>query len=83
MPAKVASQLAQRIAEALEPVIASGNQPVVIASPQVRATVRQILEPHIPAAAVLGYNEIVSGVEVESMGLVTVESDAAAPVSAA
>jgi flagellar biosynthesis protein FlhA len=68
MPAHVAAQLARRIADSLEPVVASGNQPVVIASPQVRATVRQIL---------------VSGVEVESMGLVTIESENAAPVSAA
>jgi len=83
MPANVAAQLARRIADALEPVIASGSQPVVIASPQVRATVRQILEPHIPSAAVLGYNEIVSGVEVESMGLVTIEPEPAMPVSAA
>ncbi len=83
MPAHVAAQLARRVAEALEPVIAAGSQPVVIASPQVRATVRQILEPHIPTAAVLGYNEIVSGVEVESMGLVTIEDAVAAPISAA
>ncbi len=42
----------------------------MIASPQVRAQVRQILEPHMPAAAVLGYNEVVSGVDVESLALV-------------
>lgn len=83
MPAHVAAQLSRRIAKALEPVTASGSQPVVIASPQVRASVRQILEPHIPSVAVLGYNEIVSGVEVESMGLVTVESESAMSVGVA
>ncbi len=83
MPAQVASKLARSVAQSLEPVIAAGHQPVVIASPQVRATVRQILEPHIPTAAVLGYNEIVSGVEVESMGLVMLEAESGVPVSAA
>ncbi|RMD66610.1 MAG: hypothetical protein D6824_00545 [Planctomycetota bacterium] len=71
MPASVANRFARRIVEALQPVIAAGHQPVVVASPQVRAVVRQILEPHLPNAAVLGYNEIVPGVEVESLGLVT------------
>jgi flagellar biosynthesis protein FlhA len=71
MPAGVANSVARRIADALKPVIAAGHQPVVIASPQVRAQVRQILEPHLPTCAVLGYNEIVAGVEVESLGLVT------------
>jgi flagellar biosynthesis component FlhA len=42
----------------------------VIASPQVRAVVKQLLEPHLPGVAVLGYNEVVSGVEVESLALV-------------
>ncbi|MCB9848450.1 MAG: flagellar biosynthesis protein FlhA [Phycisphaeraceae bacterium] len=83
MPAHVANRLARRVASALEPVVAAGAQPVVIASPQVRAVVRQILEPHIPAAAVLGYNEIVSGVEVESMGLVTMEDEPAMKIGAA
>lgn len=81
MPASVANQLARRIIEALQPVLAGGHQPVVIASPQVRAAVRQILEPHLPNAAVLGYNEIVSGVEVESMGLVTAPDSEGAAVA--
>jgi flagellar biosynthesis component FlhA len=42
----------------------------VISSPQVRAVVRQILDPHIPGVAVLGYNEIVPTLEVESLALV-------------
>ena len=56
--------------------------PVVIASPQVRAQVRQILDPYIPNIVVLGYNEIVSGVEVESLGLVTLPEDSPQPVEA-
>jgi flagellar biosynthesis protein FlhA len=70
MPARVATKLAEQIAGALRPLTAAGHHPVVIASPQVRAVVRQVLEPHIPAIAVLSYNEIVPSIEVESLALV-------------
>ncbi|MBL9000336.1 MAG: flagellar biosynthesis protein FlhA [Phycisphaerae bacterium] len=70
MPARTASKMADHVVRALKPVVDAGHLPVVIASPQVRAIVRQIVEPHLPAVAVLGYNEVVSGVEVESLALV-------------
>jgi flagellar biosynthesis protein FlhA len=78
IPANAAGAVARRISEELEAVTKSGHQPVVIASPQVRAPVRQILEPYVPSVAVLGYNEIVPGVEVESLGLVTLPDESAA-----
>ena len=46
---------------------------MVIASPQVRAVIWQLLEPHLPSAGVLAYNEVPPGVEVESLGLVSTE----------
>lgn len=70
MPARVASAVVQQILRALQQVTAAGHPPVVLASPQVRAVVRQLLEPHLPGAAVLGYNEAVAGVDVESLALV-------------
>jgi flagellar biosynthesis protein FlhA len=70
MPARVATRLTDLMFKSLRQVTAAGHQPVVIASPQVRAVVRQMLEPHVPTIAVLGYNEIVPGVEVESLALV-------------
>lgn len=78
MPANVANAAVERVGAALQPLLAAGHQPVVIASPQVRGVMRQILEPHLPAAAVLGYNEIVPEVEIESLGLVTQRAEAAA-----
>lgn len=70
MPARTANAIARRITDAVTPVVNAGHGPVVIASPQVRAVVRQIVHPHLPNIVVLGYNEIVPEVEVESMGLV-------------
>ncbi len=75
IPAGIAGGLAQRVTETLRPVVGAGYEPIVIASPQVRAQVRQMLEPYVPGVIVLGYNEIVPGIEVESMGLVTVPSE--------
>lgn len=77
MPARVAAQFAEKIIASLQQVTAAGHRPVVIASPQVRAVVRQVLESRLPAAAVLGYNEIAAGVEVESVALVTNNPDPA------
>ena len=79
MPARIASSTVAQITAAIEKITVSGNLPVVIASPQVRAVVRQLLEPHLPHAAVLGYNEIEPDIEVESMALVMAPEPAQDP----
>jgi flagellar biosynthesis protein FlhA len=78
IPASVASALSSRVSAALEAPVRAGHAPIVLASPAVRAQVRQILEPYIRGVTVLGYNEIVPGIEVESMGLVTLPDEAEA-----
>ena len=71
MPAPVASRVTAQIGKGLQVLAQSGHQPVVLTSPQVRAVVRMLLEPQHPACAVLGYNEVAQGVDVESLALVT------------
>ncbi|MCC5822973.1 MAG: flagellar biosynthesis protein FlhA [Phycisphaerales bacterium] len=75
MPAKIARQIAEKVTAQLQSVAARGRLPVVIASPAVRATVYQIVGPHVPGLAVLGYNEVIPGIEVESVGLVGALAD--------
>ncbi|HLO39725.1 MAG TPA: flagellar biosynthesis protein FlhA, partial [Phycisphaerales bacterium] len=70
MPARTSAKIAEQITSGLQRVLTAGYPPVVIASPTVRAVVRQIVEPYLQTVAVLGYNEIVPSVEVESMGLI-------------
>ncbi|MFG0246045.1 MAG: flagellar biosynthesis protein FlhA [Phycisphaerales bacterium JB052] len=70
MPARVAREIAGKVSEGLGQVTMHGGLPVVIASPQVRSAVWQIIEPHVPAVAVLGYNEIVPGIDVQSLALI-------------
>ncbi len=77
MPARTAGKIAEQITAALQRVVSAGHPPVVIASPTVRAVVRQIVEPYLATVVVLGYNEIIPSIEVESMGLVMPPPEAA------
>ncbi len=70
MPPGVAARVVNQLQRGVQVVTTAGHQPVVLASPQVRSVVRQLLAPHVPAAAVLGYNEIASNVDVESLALI-------------
>ncbi len=74
VPPGVANRITTAILRELGRLTQAGHHPVVLASPQVRAQVRKLLEPHLPGAAVLGYNEVSKGVEVESLGLVQDEA---------
>ncbi len=82
MPARTAAVFAQHIVGSLQKLAHAGHQPVVLCSPQVRAVVRQLIEPYMVNAAVLGYNEAVSGVEIESLELVSAPQPAASPAVA-
>ncbi len=73
LPPAVANRVVAAIVAELNKLVRAGRQPVVITSPQVRAQVRRLIEPHLPHAAVLGYNEVSKGVEVESLGLAQLE----------
>ncbi len=75
MPPAVAEPITTAIIGQLQQLIQAGHQPVVLASPQVRGQVRRMIEPHLPVAAVIGYNEVGKGVEVESLGLVQLEAE--------
>ena len=77
LPPALANHITTAIVNELHRLIQAGHHPLVLASPQVRAQVRRLLEPHLPIVAVLGYNEVRKGVEVESMGLVQLDDQAA------
>ncbi|RIK63999.1 MAG: flagellar biosynthesis protein FlhA [Planctomycetota bacterium] len=52
----------------------AGKPPVVFASPQVRPFVRRLIETALPSVAVLGYGEIVRGVNVRTHGMVALDN---------
>ncbi|MEY5031810.1 MAG: Flagellar biosynthesis protein FlhA [Planctomycetota bacterium] len=82
IPPQIANRIARAVAETARPLADLGRPVVVLASPSVRAQVRQILEPHIAGVAVLGYNEVVRGTDLESVGLVQLANSGAQPAAA-
>ncbi len=72
MPHATANRMTTEIMTALDPLVRSGRPSVILTSPQVRGPLRRIIEPMLPNAVVLGYNEIPSGMRVESLNLVQV-----------
>ena len=70
LPPQLARQIAERVAEHIAKLLQQGYSGVVLCSPQVRAYVRRLIEASLPTVAVLSYNEIVKGINVESVGVV-------------
>ena len=83
IPPQLATRIARSVAETARPLADLGRPVVVLASPSVRAQVRQLLEPHVAGVAVLGYNEVVRGTDLESVGLVQLNNAASQSHAAA
>ena len=61
----------RQIAKEVERLTRAGKPPVVLVSPQIRAALRQLAQPHLPQLVVLSYNEVTRDTQVESVGMVT------------
>ncbi len=70
-----------KIVEAIEAQVgqatpeAGGRPPVLLCPPQIRPWVRKMIEVRLPSVAVMSYNEIVRGFEVESHGMVVLKDE--------
>jgi flagellar biosynthesis protein FlhA len=67
-----AQALVQGLSGHVDRATASGLRPVLICSSRVRRHLRRLLENAFPQLPVITYNEIVSGVRVETTGMVSV-----------
>jgi len=85
IPPNMAGRIADAVSKTAEPVVAAGHPLIVLTSPSVRAPVKQILDnaSGTSETVVLAYNEIVSEVDVESMGLVQLDATEAVTAGAA
>ncbi|MGE5609123.1 MAG: flagellar biosynthesis protein FlhA [Bacillota bacterium] len=70
MPPKTAQQIVQQIAAKTAELTQTGRQAVVLCSPQIRQTLRRMIESSLPHTAVLAYNEVVPEVTVEAVAMV-------------
>ena len=66
-----ADAIARQTVEAVQPLVLSGLEPIVLTSAQVRRFFRRIVERHLPKIVVLSYNEVDPSVHLESEGQVT------------
>jgi flagellar biosynthesis protein FlhA len=72
LPPQTAQQIVRQIAEKTAELMQSGRSAVLLCSPQVRSPVRRMIEGSLPHVAVVAYNEVVSDVVVEAVGMIGV-----------
>jgi flagellar biosynthesis protein FlhA len=70
IPPQAAQQIVQRIAARAGELTQTGRTAVLLCSPQVRSSLRRMIESSLPHVAVLSFNEIVQGIAVEAVALV-------------
>jgi flagellar biosynthesis protein FlhA len=77
LPPALQTKLVAAIRSTVEQAAAAskGRPPILLTPPQIRLWVRRLLEVHLPSVAVLSYNEVVRGVEVESHGMVVLTDE--------
>ncbi len=75
---QVAEAVTRGIADKLQVLTAAGHPPVIVVSPQIRATLKQFTSAALPSLSVLSLNEVTRDTQVEASGQVGVESVAGA-----
>jgi flagellar biosynthesis protein FlhA len=73
LPPEVAQKITAAAAKELEKLLTAGHLPIILTSPQIRLQVRRLMEGVLSSVTVLSYNEVGRDVEVESLGMITVE----------
>jgi flagellar biosynthesis protein FlhA len=66
------NSILNNLSRQVQKLVQLGQQPIVLASPFVRLYFRRLSEQSIPGLIVLSYNELDPGVEVQSIGTVSV-----------
>jgi flagellar biosynthesis protein FlhA len=75
LEAGVQQKLLDAIRQQAERMMAAGRQPLVLCASRVRRPLQALLERAMPTLAVLAFGEVVPGVPVESLGMVTWSND--------
>ncbi|MCE9553674.1 MAG: flagellar biosynthesis protein FlhA [Planctomycetes bacterium] len=70
LPPDSVEQITEMVAEAMEPLSRSGRPSVLLVQPQIRAAVKNLLEPRLPQLVVLGLNEITRDTKVVATAMV-------------
>ncbi len=68
----IGHKLIEKISQALEKAFTITQQPVLLVPPNIRFVLQRFLAASLPNVAVLSYNEIVTGIEIKSIGMVNI-----------
>ncbi|KTE91979.1 flagellar biosynthesis protein FlhA [Desulfitobacterium hafniense] len=68
---RVLQELMQSLAREMEKMVLKGYTPVLVCAPVVRINLKRVTERQLPQLMVLSYNELVHGVQVQAVGMVT------------
>ncbi|MDI3281304.1 MAG: flagellar biosynthesis protein FlhA, partial [Bacillota bacterium] len=68
---QMAQQLFQAIGRQVEKLTTAGHQPIILCSPAIRLYLKRLSERLLPKLIFLSYSEVAPGVEVESVGMVS------------
>lgn len=69
----ITQRILKNLSRQMERFAQTGEQPIVLASPVVRLYFKRLTEHFIPGLIVLSYNELDTTVEIQSMGMVSVQ----------
>ncbi len=69
MSPQAVEKTCRSIATEIEKLIHGGRPPILLVSPQIRAALREMTQPHLPNLVVLSYNEITRDTRIESVAM--------------
>ncbi len=73
LPPDIVSQLYKDIQEAVSQMNSQGFVPVIISTPTIRSYLKRLIEPSLPAMAVISYNEIPTHIPIQSFVNVSIK----------
>lgn len=73
LPPDINNKLIAAISEQSKRSTGFGYQPILLVTPDIRKPLRRIIERDLRTVTVLSYNEIIPEVELEAVGMVTIE----------
>lgn len=66
-------KLMMNLSKCINDVVNKGLQPVILVAPNIRPYFKRLIERSAPNLIVMSYNEVVSTIEVKSVGMVSIE----------
>ncbi len=73
LPPVTAGKIIEITGKEIEKLVTTNDQPVILCSPTIRFHLRRLIEDSLPQVSVLSYNEVAKGIEIKSVGIISVE----------